>query len=122
VRFALVLVVVSALAGCGGSGGNGSGEPQVVDAATAIGLSGGTEVTVRGFFSHETDAIVPRMCTSFTEAYPPSCDMPSLPVSNLSEKDENALPLTRDPETGAVWSQKEIELSGRIEDGALIVE
>ena len=62
------------------------------------------------------------MCTSFTEAYPPACDMPSLPVSNLSEKDENALPLTRDPETGAVWSQKEIELSGRIEDGALVVE
>ena len=37
--------------------------------------------------------------------------MPSLPVSNLSEKDEKALPLTRDPETGAVWSQQEVELS-----------
>ena len=121
-RLALALVLVAALAGCGGSDGNGSGERQVVDAATAIGLSSGTEVTARGFFSHEPDAIVPRMCTSLTGAYPPTCDMPSLPVSNLSEKDEKKLPLTRDPETGAVWSEREIQLDGHIEDGALVVE
>jgi hypothetical protein len=48
--------------------------------------------------------------------------MPSLPVSNLSAQAEKALPLTRDRETGGRWSQKEIELSGRIEDGALVVE
>jgi hypothetical protein len=120
-RVLLPILVVIAVAGCGGDG-NGSDEPRVTDAATAIGLSGGTNVTVRGYFAHEPDAIVPRMCTNLTEAYPPSCEMPSLPVSNLSEQDEADLPLTRDPETGARWSQREIELSGRIEDGALVVQ
>ena len=109
------------LAGCGGSGG-GSGERQVVDAATAIGLSGGTDVTVHGFFSHQPDTVTPRMCTELSAAYPPACEMPSLPVSNLSKQAENDLPLTRDPETRARWTQQEIELDGRIEDGALIVE
>jgi hypothetical protein len=114
---ALLLV----LAGCGGSGGR-SDEPQVIDAATAIGLSGGTEVTVHGFFSHQPEEAMPRMCTELSGAYPPACDMPSLPVSNLSKQAENDLPLTRDPETGARWTQQEIELDGRIEDGALIVQ
>jgi hypothetical protein len=48
--------------------------------------------------------------------------MPSLPVSNLSKQAEDDLPLTRDPETGARWTQRQIELDGRIEDGTLIVE
>jgi hypothetical protein len=120
-RYALLVVLVVALAGCGGSG-SASGGRQVVDAATASGLSGGTEVTVRGYFAQKPDTIVPRMCTSLTESYPPECDMPSLPVSNLSDKEQSKLPLTRDPETGAVWSQAQIQLDGRIEDGALIVE
>lgn len=120
-RRALLFVLVAALAGCGGSGG-GSGERQVVDPSTAIGLSGGTKVTVRGYFSHQPDATLPRMCTALTGAYPPPCDMPSLPVSNLSKQAEDGLPLTRDPETGARWTQREIELDGRIEDGSLIVE
>ena len=119
-RRALPFVLVVALAGCGGGGG--SGGRQVVDPSTAIGLSGGTEVTVRGYFAHQPDALVPRMCTALTGAYPPVCDMPSLPVSNLSKRAEDGLPLTRDPETGGRWTQREIELDGRIEDGALIVE
>jgi hypothetical protein len=117
----LLVALVLVLAGCGGSSG-GSGERQVVDAATAIGLSGGTEVTVRGFFSREPDAVLPRMCNELSGAYPPACAMPSVPVSNLSKQAENDLPLTRDPETGARWTQREIELDGRIEDGTLIVE
>jgi hypothetical protein len=121
VRRLAVVAVAVARAGCGGSDG-GSGEPQVVDASTALGLSGGTAVTVRGFFAHEPQSILPRMCTALAESYPPRCSMPSLPVSNLSEQAENELPLTRDPETGARWSQDEVELSGRIEDGALIVQ
>jgi hypothetical protein len=120
VRKRALLVVVALLAGCGGSGG--PGEPQLVDPSTALGLSGGDEVTVRGFFAHEPSAVLPRMCTALEESYPPICAMPSLPVSNLSKRDEKRLPLTRDPETGGRWTQKEIELSGRIEDGALVVE
>jgi hypothetical protein len=119
-RVALLAAVVL-LAGCGGSD-NRSGERQVIDASTALGLSGGTEVTVRGFFAHEPGTIIPRMCTSLSEMYPPTCEMPSLPVSNLSDKAEKKLDLERDPETGGTWSQHEIELNGRIEDGALVVE
>jgi len=119
VRRALLFVLVLAVAGCGGSE---SGGRQVVDPSTAMGLSGGTKVTVRGYFAHQPDTVVPRMCAALTGAYPPVCDMPSLPVSNLSKQAEDDLPLTRDPETGGRWTQREIELDGRIEDGALIVE
>jgi hypothetical protein len=108
------------LAGCGGSDG-GSSERQVIDPATALGLSAGTEVTVRGFFAHEPNTILPRMCSVLAESYPPTCAMPSLPVSNLTEQAENKLPLTRDPETGGRWSEAEVELNGRIQDGALVV-
>jgi hypothetical protein len=113
------LVAALLLAGCGGS--DGSSEPQRVDPATALGLSGGTRAIVRGFFAHEPGTILPRMCNQLAESYPPTCVMPSLPVSNLSEAEENKLPLTRDPETGGRWSTAEVELSGRIEDGALVV-
>lgn len=115
-----LLLVVLLLAGCGGSDGGGS-ERQLIDPATALGLSAGSKVTVRGFFAHEPGTNVPRMCTALAESYPPTCSMPSLPVSNLSEAEENKLPLTRDPETGGRWSEAEVELRGRIEDGALVV-
>jgi hypothetical protein len=121
VRRALLAVGVVLLVGCGGSNA-GSGKRKVVDPSTAIGLSGGTEVTVRGFFAHAPDAVLPRMCTALSASYPPTCDMPSMPVSNLSDKEENELPLTRDPETGGRWTQSEIELDGRIQDGTLVVE
>jgi hypothetical protein len=116
-----LLVALLVLAGCGGSDSASSG-PLEVDASTAIGLSSGQEVIVRGFFSHDPGTILPRLCSQLAESYPPSCGMPSLAVSNLSEQAEDALPLTRDPETGARWSQREVELSGRIQDGALVVE
>ena len=116
-----LLLMVLLVAGCGGSDG-GTPAGQVIDPATALGLSRGSEVTVRGFFAHEPGTIVPRMCTALAESYPPRCALPSLPVSNLSKQRENALPLTRDPETGGRWSETEIELKGRIEDGALVVE
>jgi hypothetical protein len=122
VRRALLFALVVVLAGCGGSGSGASGERQVVDPSTAIGLSGGTEVTVRGFFAHAPDAVLPRMCTVLSESYPPTCDMPSMPVSNLSKKEENNLPLTRDPETGGRWTQNQIELDGRVQEGTLVVE
>jgi hypothetical protein len=115
-----LLLAVLLLAGCGGSDG-GSSERQVTDPATALGLSGGTKVTVRGFFAHEPGTILPRMCNVLAESYPPTCTMPSLLVSNLSERAENQLPLTRDPETGGRWSEAEVELDGRIQDGALVV-
>jgi hypothetical protein len=122
VRVLSLLLAALLLAGCGGSDGGSGSAPQVIDPATALGLSRGTEVIVRGFFAHEPGTTLPRMCPSLAESYPPRCSMPSLPVSNLSEARERALPLTRDPETGGRWSQSEIELSGRIEDGALVVD
>lgn len=117
-RRALLLVVLLA-AGCGGS--DGGSEPARVDPATAIGLNG-DEVIVRGYFSHDPGELLPRMCGALAESFPPTCSMPSLPVSNLSKAAERALRLTRDPETGARWSSREVELSGTIENGALIVK
>ena len=93
-----------------------------VDPSTALGLSNGQEVIVRGYFSHAPGTILPRMCAQLAESYPPVCAMPSLPVSNLTDEEEAKLPLTRDPETGGRWSQDEVELSGRIEDGGLVVQ
>jgi hypothetical protein len=119
-RRALLLAVLL-LAGCGGSD-EGDSDPQVIDPSTALGLSAGADVIVRGFFAHEPGTILPRMCTMLAESYPPTCGMPSLPVSNLTEEAENELPLTRDPETGGRWSESEIEIRGRIQDGALVVE
>ena len=119
-RWALLLAVLL-LAGCGGSDDGGS-EVQLTDPSTALGLSGGDRVTVRGFFAHEPGTILPRMCNMLAESYPPVCGLPSLPISNLSKADENKLPLTRDPETGGRWSETEVQISGRIEDGALVVE
>jgi hypothetical protein len=43
-------------------------------------------------------------------------------VSNLSKQGQQKLQLTRDPETGALWSQNEVELRGRIDEGALVVD
>jgi hypothetical protein len=120
VRRALLLIGLAlALAGCGGDAG--SATPRVVDAGTAIGLNG-DDVIVRGYYSHDANASVGRMCTSLAESYPPTCANPALPVSNLSDKQEKALKLKRDPETGARWSGSEVELAGRIEEGALVVE
>jgi hypothetical protein len=118
-RFLLLLAVVAA-AGCGGSDGS-NGKPELTDPATALGLSGGTNVIVRGFISFDPGAIRPRMCQMLEDTYPPACEMPSLPVSNLSDEQVTQLQLTRDPETGGRWSQKEVELRGRIEEGALVV-
>lgn len=120
-RLVLVAALVSTLAACGGSDGGGS-EPQVIDPATALGLSGGTRVIVRGYYARDPGAILPRMCTALAESYPPTCGMPSLPVSNFSEEAEKELPLQRDPETGGRWSESEVEISGRIEEGALVVD
>ena len=117
-RRALLLVVLLA-AGCGGS--DGGSERPVVDPATAIGLNG-DDVIVRGFFSHDPGESLPQMCGALAESYPPTCSLPSLPVSNLSDGAERALGLTRDPETGGRWSTGEVELSGRIENGALVVQ
>ena len=64
---ALLALAVIALAGCGGSDGN-SGEPQLVDPSSALGLSGGTPVVVRGFFAHEPNSILPRMCSALAES------------------------------------------------------
>jgi hypothetical protein len=119
VRVALLLTALL-LAGCGGSDGAGSSRPTI-DPATALGLND-DEVTVRGYFSHEPGTILPRMCTALAESYPPSCGMPSLPVSNLTDEEEAKLPLKRDPETGGRWSEAEVELSGRIKDGALVIQ
>jgi hypothetical protein len=110
--------VVLLAAGCGGSGGS---EPARVDPATAIGLNG-DEVIVRGFLSHDAGETLPQMCSALAESYPPTCSRPSLPVSNLSKAAEQAFRLTRDPETGSRWSTREVELSGRIDNGALIVK
>lgn len=118
-RFLLFLAVVVA-AGCGGS--DGGGGPQLIDPVTALGLSGGTEVLVRGYISFDPGAIRPRMCPMLDESYPPACGMPSLPVSNLTDEQVTQLQLTHDPETGGRWSQNEVELRGRIEGGALVVE
>jgi hypothetical protein len=120
VRRALLLASVLLVAGCGGSD-SGDSTPRVVDAGTAIALNG-DHVTVRGFFSHERGTVLPKLCTSLDESYPPACSPPALPVSNLSKKQEQTLPLTRDPETGARWSNDEVELTGDIEEGALVVQ
>jgi hypothetical protein len=113
-------LLVLAAAGCGGSDG-GTSSVRTVDPGTAIGLSGKT-VVVRGYFSHEPRAAFARMCSALAESYPPACSSPALPVSNLSKEREQALQLTRDPETGARWSQREVELRGRIDEGTLVVE
>jgi hypothetical protein len=121
VKRALLLLVLVA-AGCGGSDGGDSSVPRVVDPATALGVSAGEPVIVRGFISFDPTAVRPRMCPALAESYPPSCQDPALPVSNLSKQREQALQLKRDPETGARWSTKEVELRGTIEEGALVVE
>jgi hypothetical protein len=121
VRRALLLsLLVLAAAGCGGSDG-GSSSVRKVDPGTAIALNGDT-VVVRGYFSREPHATFARMCSVLAESYPPTCSNPALPVSNLSKQREQALQLTRDPETGARWSQAEVELRGRIDEGTLVVE
>jgi hypothetical protein len=119
-KAALLATLVVVLAGCGGS--DEPSGPVEVDPSTALGLSNGQEAVVRGYFARAPRTILPRLCTQLAESYPPTCAMPSLPVSNLSEAEEKKLPLTRDPETGATWSQDEVQLHGRIEDGGLVVE
>jgi hypothetical protein len=116
----LVSLLVLAAAGCGGSDGDSS-SVRTVDPGTAIGLNGET-VTVRGYFSHEPAKPLGRMCSALDESYPPSCSSPALTVASLSKEREQALQLTRDPETGARWSQGEVELHGRIDEGTLVVE
>jgi hypothetical protein len=121
VKRALLLLALVA-AGCGGSDGGDSSAPRVVDPETALGVGAGEPVIVRGFLSYDPTAVRPRMCAALAESFPPSCEDPALPVSNLSKAQVQALQLTRDPETGARWSADEVELRGRIEEGALVVQ
>jgi hypothetical protein len=118
VRRAILLVLVLVAAGCGGSDGNS--KIPTVDPGTAIGLNG-QEVIVQGYFSRAPDATLGQMCPMLDESYPPSCSSPALPVSNLTKEGQQKRQLTRDPETGALWSQNEVELRGSIDEGALVV-
>ena len=115
---AVLLVLVLVAAGCGGSGDSGT---QTVDPGTAIGLNG-QEVIVQGYFSRLPNTTLGQMCEMLDESYPPACTSPSLPVSNLTKERQQKLQLTRDPETGALWSQNEVELTGHIDEGALVVD
>jgi hypothetical protein len=118
-RTLLLAALVLVASGCGGSGG--SSTVRTVDPGEAIALNGET-VTVRGYFSHQPNTALGRMCSALDESYPPACTSPALTVSNLSKAREQALQLTRDPETGARWSQGAVELTGRIDEGALVVQ
>ena len=113
-----MLLLVLIAAGCGGSG---SSTIPTVDPGTAIGLNG-EDVIVRGFFSRGPSSTLGRMCAMLDESYPPACSNPALPVSNLTKQGQQKLQLTRDPETGALWSQKEVRLRGHIDEGALVVD
>lgn len=117
-RRAVLLVLVFVAAGCGGSG---SPEIATVDPGTAIGLNG-QEVIVQGYFSRGPASTRGQMCAMLDESFPPACSNPALPVSNLTKQGQQKLQLTRDPETGALWSQNEVELRGRIDEGALVVD
>jgi len=118
VRRAILLVLVLVAAGCGSSG---SSEIPTVDPGTAVGLNG-KEVIVQGYFSRSPEASLGQMCAMLDESYPPACSSPALPVSNLTKEGQQKLQLTRDPETGALWSQNEVELRGHIDEGALVVD
>jgi hypothetical protein len=117
VRRAILLVLVLVAAGCGGSE---SSTIPTVDPGTAIGMNG-QEVIVRGFFSRGPSSTLGQMCAMLDESYPPGCSSPALPVSNLTKQGQQRLQLTRDPETGALWSKNEVELRGQIDGGALVV-
>ena len=77
---------------------------------------------MRGFFSRGPSSTLGQMCAMLDESYPPGCSSPALPISNLTKRAQQKLQLTRDPETGALWSQKEVQLRGQIDEGALVVD
>jgi hypothetical protein len=112
---AILMVLALALAGCGGDDAEAPEGP--VSPGQALVMTGQT-VTVRGYVVQEPGVVIPHICTALAESFPPRCSAPSLPVEGYKE---GTLQLMRDPETKARWSKNEVELRGRIRDGALIV-
>jgi hypothetical protein len=59
-----------------------------------------------------------RLCDALAESYPPQCGVASLVVEGVALDELPALTSAE----GVTWSERELELLGRVEDGVLLVE
>jgi hypothetical protein len=121
----LLSVAVLALSACGGG-------PPAEDPATpppaarpagpgisvqeALASKLDVPLLVRGYVVAAGGEI--RFCDALAESYPPQCGVASLVVEGVSL---NELPALTTAE-GVTWSERELQLLGRVEDGVLLVE
>lgn len=71
---------------------------------------------VRGYIVAAGGGI--RLCDALAESYPPQCGVASLVVEGVALDELPALTSA----VGVTWSEREVELLGRVADGVLLVE
>ncbi len=121
----LLAVAILALPACG-SGQAAEDRAPPPPAARAVGPGISVEealaskldvpLLVRGYVVAAGGEI--RLCNALAESYPPQCGVASLVVEGVAL---DALPALTTAE-GVTWSEREVKLLGRVEDGVLLVE
>ncbi len=86
-----------------------------VEDAVARGARGPVEVT--GFLVGRVEGDL-RLCSEVLESYPPQCGGPSVLVRGLDRATLQGLRSDR----GGLWSDEEVNLTGTLEEGVLVVE
>jgi hypothetical protein len=71
---------------------------------------------VRGYIVAGEGTI--RLCDALAESFPPQCGVASLLVEGVVLDDLPGLTTAG----GVTWSEREVKLLGRVEDGMLVVE
>jgi hypothetical protein len=121
----LLSIAILALPACGsGQPAEDPATPSPAARAAGPGISVqealasklGVPLLVRGYVVAAGGEI--RLCDALAESYPPQCGVASLVVEGVA-LDE--LPGVTTAE-GVTWSEREVELLGRVEGGVLLVE
>ena len=121
----LLSIAILALAACGsGEPAEDPATPPPAARAAGPGLSVqealasklDVPLLVRGYVVAAGGEI--RLCDALAESYPPQCGVASLVVEGVVLDELPGLTTAED----VAWSEREVELFGRVEDGVLLVE
>ncbi|MEO8290474.1 MAG: hypothetical protein ABI649_05705 [Gaiellaceae bacterium] len=125
--FLFALLVLLALAGCGGSASQNRTEPGGNGGSSAIAVGPGISIeeaiasTLEGPLlvngSVLADGGQVRFCSALAESFPPQCGEPSLRIEGLKLAEVDDLQTASD----VSWSNGPVQLLGTVEDGVLTV-
>lgn len=116
----LVLALAFVAVACAGPDEDGSGPSSGVgpgiSVEEALGSPSDEPLLVNGFIVATPEGV--RLCSALAESFPPQCAGPSLVVEGLDLKVLPGLSRAND----VTWSEREVQVLGRVRDSTLTVE